>query len=114
MIEYFTSSGLQMKDINFATAVTLLVFDIFFLHHRDHHAITVISSCFLNNPYLYSDNRHILLGQEIYFTVSYLNVKRYTDSCARKLHLGPKTTDFFLLCIFWAFAKATSETVSII
>ena len=35
-----------------------------------------------------------------------------TDLCARKLDLGPKTADFFLLCIFWAYAKAISEAVS--
>ena len=30
----------------------------------------------------------------------YVSVPRYTDSRAIKLHLGPKLTDFFLLCVF--------------
>ena len=42
----------------------------------------------------------------------YVSVPRLTDSCARKLHLGPKMTDFFLLCVFWAYAKVTSEAVN--
>ena len=64
MIESVPDSVLQMKDINFAAAITLQVF----LHHGHHHAITGTSGCFLNNPYLFSDNRHKVLRQEIYFT----------------------------------------------
>ena len=33
-------------------------------------------------------------------------------TCARKLHLGPKTTEFFFLCVVWAYAKATSDAIS--
>ena len=56
-----------------------------------------------------------LLKIDIYFgpgDLLYVSVPRQTDLYARKLHLGPKTTDFFLFCVFWAFAKATSEAVS--
>ena len=38
-----------------------------------------------------------LLITDIYYWAS---VPRQTDSSARKLHLGPKTTGFFLLCVF--------------
>ena len=68
MIEHFAGGGPQMKDINFCSRNSSSGFTIFFLPHRHHHATTGTSSCFLNNPYLFADNRHVFLDQEICFT----------------------------------------------
>ena len=59
--KWATDEGYQFLQL-------LQVLAIFFLHHRHFHAITGTSSCFLNNPYLFADDRHMCLGQEIYFT----------------------------------------------
>ena len=72
MIKYFPDSGLQMKAIIFYSHNNSgQVFAIFLLHHRHHHATTGTSTFFLNNPYLFADNRHIFLGQEIYLSPLY-------------------------------------------
>ena len=72
---------------------------------------SVTSSCFLNNPYSFADNRYICIYFFFFWpgNLLYVSVPRQTDSCARILHLGPKTMDFFVLYVFLAYAKATSE-----
>ena len=94
MIEYFPGSGQQMKDIKCCSRNNFQVFAIFFLHHKHLRAITSTSSCFLNNLSLFSDNRHLYLGQEIYFTSVCRDKQLYEQE-----HLGPKTTIFSLMCI---------------
>ena len=62
-----------MKKINFAVAVTLLIFTISFLRHRHLHAITGTFSHLLKNTASSEGYQHIYLGQKLTFTSVYLD-----------------------------------------
>ena len=59
----------QVVDINFCSINNSSGVRYIFLTLQAPPCNHNTSSCFLNNPYLFADDRHIFLGQEINFTL---------------------------------------------
>ena len=69
-----------MKKINLCSAITLMIFTIYFLHHRHLHAITGTFSYLLKNTA--SSGKYIFGIEALHF----VNLPRCIDSYAGKPH----------------------------